>query len=332
MMGLNLQTFTILTITMLFSLSQEAYSGVVKRKIIKVSQANTQIRETQVMRISMPQKAPEKKFLEKTTLGYYHQFLGPTAGGTQGVTYNVFQEGINSPGSGFAPYQSFHVISLRQEINADWAVGGTLSMVNGYTDEVQNTDNKGQTFSNNGETQFFNARAFVSLPKLRFNSGTLFTTLSYEHPTSTISQSDDMRWGWVAAQSFALNLPSVRWSAGFMGQIYRIYYENNVKAPPFPGGTSTPLQTMIVSLGPYASYRFSDKWMLSSMMTFDWDQRGEQTESTQFNNNLSDRGRVTLTYFPQQIKYLQSVGLFTQALLKYTPDTTAFGADFSVRF
>ena len=141
-----------------------------------------------------------------------------------------------------------------------------------------------------------------------------------------------MRWGWVAAQSFALNLPNVRWSAGFMGQIYRIYYENNVKAPPFPGGTSTPLQTMIVSLGPYASYRFSDKWMLGSMMTFDWDQRGEQTESTQFNNNLSDRGRVTLTYFPQQIKYLQSVGLFTQALLKYTPDTTAFGADFSVRF
>jgi hypothetical protein len=61
MMGLNLQIFTILTITMLFSLSERAYSGVVKRKTIKVAQANTQIRETQVMRISMPQKAPEKR-------------------------------------------------------------------------------------------------------------------------------------------------------------------------------------------------------------------------------------------------------------------------------
>jgi hypothetical protein len=89
---------------------------------------------------------------------------------------------------------------------------------------------------------------------------------------------------------------------------------------------------MIVSGGPYLNYRFSDKWMLGSLLTFDWDQRGLQTSSQEFNNNLSDRGRVTLSYFPQKLKYLQSVGVFSQALLKFRPETTAFGADFSLRF
>ena len=319
----------------------KANAGVVSHNPVRIAQANTQggnyqtnnsQSQGQVLRMAMPQKSPEKKFLEDTTLGYYHQFLGPTAGGSPGVTYNVFQEGINSPGSGFAPYQSFHVASLRHKINRDWAVGGTLSMVNGYTDEVQNFDNNGQSFYNNSETQFFNARAFVSLPVLKFDIGSLYTTLSYEHPTSSISKNDNMRWGWVAAQSFALNLPNLKWNAGLMGQIYRIYYENNVKPAPFVGGTTTPLQTMIVSGGPYASYRFSDMWMLGSIVTFDWDQRGNQSGTTKFNSNLSDRARMTLTYFPQKIKYLQSVGLFTQALLDYSPETTALGADFSLRF
>jgi hypothetical protein len=293
--------------------------------------------QAQVLQIGMPQRSLGKRLLENTSLSYYQQFLGPTAGGPGGQTYNVFQEGTDDPGTGRAPLQSFHAVNLRHQINTSWAVGATLSAVNGYTDTVVNQSQavKGNTVTNKPDSSFFNARAYVSLPALAFRPGTLFTTLSYEAPTSSISKEDDMRWGWVAAQSFAFNLPNVKWTAGITGQVYRIYYKNNVKAPPFSpalGGRPTPLQTMIISGGPYVNYRFNDKWMVGSVLTMDWDQRGVQSGSRDFNNNLPHRGRVNLTYFPQQLKYLQSVGLFSQALLKYRNETTAFGADFSVRF
>jgi hypothetical protein len=296
---------------------------------------NQNTSDSQILKTSMPQKDLARRLLDNTTLNYYQQFLGPTAGGAGNMTYNVFQEGLDSPGTGFAPYQSFHAINLRHQINTDWALGATLTAVNGYTTAVKNQDLKGNYFSNAPETQFFNARGYLNLPPLKMAYGSLFTTLSYEHPTSSISKEDEMRWGWVATQSFAFNLPDVRWNAGIMGQVYRLYYKNNTKAPPFSpelGGRPTPLQTMIVSGGPYVNYRFSDLWMASSTVTFDWDQRGQQTGSTQFNNNLSNRGRMTITYFPQKINYLQSIGIFSQALLKFSPETTAFGADFAVRF
>lgn len=290
--------------------------------------------QAQVLQIAMPQKSLGQRLWENTTLGYYQQFLGPTASGSSTETYNIFQEGIDNPGSGRAPLQSFHAVNLRHQINTDWAVGATLSAVNSYTDKVQNKNPNGTTFENRPDSEWFNARAYVSIPSLVTSAGTLFTTLSFEAPTSSISKEDEMRYGLVASQSFAFALPDVRWNAGLTGQIYRIYYKNNVKAPPFSpalGGTPTPLQTMIVSGGPYVNYRFNDKWMLGSVLTFDYDQRGVQSGSRDFNNNLPHRGRVNLTYFPQ-IKYVQSVGLFTQALLKYRNETTAFGADFSVKF
>ena len=296
---------------------------------------NQNANQTQFIQTSMPQKSLGRRILENTSLGYYQQFLGPTAKGPGSQTYNVFQEGIDSPGTGKSPLQSFHAVSLRHQVTTNWGFGASISAVNGYNDGVENTDRSGSTFINGPDTQFFNARAFVALPPLRFSPGTLFTTVSYEHPTSSISKEDEMRWGWVLAQSFAFNIPNHRWSAGLMGQVYRLYYKNNVKAPPFSpafGGRPTPLQTMIVSGGPYLNYRFSDKWMIGSLVTFDWDQRGLQTGSREFNNNLSDRARVTVSYFPQRLKYLQSVGIFSQALLKFRPETTAFGADFLLRF
>jgi hypothetical protein len=310
---------------------------------LKVAQASNQgsfqnqsTNQSQLLQMSVPRKSFGRRLLENTTLGYYQQFLGPTAKGPGSETYNVFQEGVDAPGTGRAPLQSFHGISLRHQVSSNWTIGTGLSIVNGYSKkEIENKNATGDTFNNGAVTQFFNARAFVSLPTLKLPAGNIFTTISYEHPTSSISKQDEMLWGWVLAQSFAIKLPDIRWSAGLTGQAYRIYYKNNVKAPPFApefGGLPTQLQTMIVSGGPYVNYRFSDFWMLGSAVTFDWDQRGDQTGSLEFNNNLSDRARVSLTYFPQRIKYLQSVGVFTQALLRASPETTAFGADLTIKF
>jgi hypothetical protein len=261
--------------------------------------------------------------------------LGPTFSGKATETYNVFQEGLDDPGTGRAPLQSFHAITLSHQVSSLWVIGATLSEANGYTGKVVNKGEKGTTITNIPDSQFFNARVYVGLPPLKMKVGTFFTTLSLEAPTSSVSRNDNMRIGWVASSSLSFNLPSNYWSGGLTAQVYRIYYKTNTPTPQCNPGfvcNHIPLQTMIISGGPYLNYRFSDRWMMNSIMTFDWDQRGSQSGTNQFNNNLPHRGRIGLTYFPQKIKYFQSIGLFSQTLLKFRSKTTALGADFSLVF
>jgi hypothetical protein len=282
--------------------------------------------------ISNSTSTKRQSLLAPVSLTYYHQFLGPTLNGYSGQTYNVFQEAIDSPGSGKAPYQSFHGLNLRYEINSDWAIGTTMSAINSYTDNVESKDKNGNTIINNNNTQIFNARFYTTIPSLKTRSFSLFSTLAFEAPTSSISKENEMRYGLVLQNSLIINLPSFHWSTGIMTQVYRMYYKNNYLQPNCSSCSPTTYQTLIVSGAPFINYRFSDKWLWSNSVTFDWDQRGIQTGSREFNNNLSDRVRTTLSYFPQKIKYLQSVGIFSQALIDYKNETTAFGADFSVRF
>ncbi len=283
----------------------------------------------QVLQVQMPQKNLARRILENTTFTYYQQFLGPTMSGSGSETYNVFQEGVNAPGTGRAPLQSFHAVNLRYQINNDWAVGTSLAAVNGYTDEVNNNG-----IVNRPDTEFFNARAYVALPPLRLSFGTLFSTLSYEAPTSAISRDDGMTWGWVLSESFSFNIPNPKWSVGILAQYYRAYFEHerNVKPPQDFGYLPTQLQSVIISGGPYANYRVNDNWMIGSLITLDWDQKGVQTDSREYNNNLPHRGRLSVNYYPNNIKFISNVGVFAQALLKFRPETTAMGADLLVRF
>lgn len=289
-----------------------------------------------VLQINMGKKNFGSRLLEATSLSYYHQFLGPTLQGDSNETYNVFQEGLNTPRSGRAPLQSFHAARLTYQLNNNWAVGASLAAVNGYTPAVENRGGG----VNRPADEFFNARAFVVLPAWNNRIGTLYTTVSYEAPTSVVSRNDDMAWGWVLTNSFTFKGTGPRWSFGVLGQYYRAYYDHksNVKPPPpcpegyICSGTGTPMQTVIISGGPFANYRFSDNWQLGSVITLDWDQRGPQTDSREFNNNLPHRGRLGLSYFPSKLKYLTNIGVFTQALLKFRPETTAMGAEIAVKF
>ncbi|MFA5584864.1 MAG: hypothetical protein WDA09_11690 [Bacteriovoracaceae bacterium] len=293
------------------------------------SQTQSQAAGTNYMprlQAKLKQKSLGSKILSNTFLTYYQQFLGPTMSGPNNETYNVFQEGMDLPGTGRAPLQSFHSMNLRYRINNDWAVGSSLAVVNGYTSEV---DNDG--IVNRPEAEFFNARFYVNLPPARLKLGTLWSTISYEAPTSVTSRNNDMKGGLVISESFSFNLPSFKWNVGILGQYYRAYYNSNVLPAPFIGGYPINLQTVIISGGPYVNYRINDNWMVSSILTFDWDQRGNQTDKWEFNNNLPHRGRLSLNYFPS-MKYLTNVGVFAQALLKFRPETTAFGADFAIRF
>ncbi len=293
-----------------------------------------------VISIKMPQRGLWQKLREDTSFTYYQQFLGPTGKGPSSETYNVFQSaGVgNEKNSGRAPVQSFHAFNLRHQINPNWAVGTSLAVSKGYGSEVTNKNGDVNTPDN----QFFNARAYVNLPAARFNSGTLFSTISYEAPSSVISREQDMTWGWVVAETYAIKLPSYKWTTGFTAQAYRMYYKENTRVRPyfFPDGTQstiptvTEMQTLIVSGGPYLNYQATENWLLGSAVVLDWDQRGGQTNTTKYNNNLPHRGRLSASYFPysQTFKQLASVGVFAQALLKFRPETTAFGAEFSLKF
>jgi hypothetical protein len=279
----------------------------------------------QTLHMKIPKKSLGQRLWENTSVTYYQQFLGPTMDGPSTQTYNPFQGSTDAPGTGQAPLQSFHALNLRHQLNSDWAVGATLAAANGYTEAVTTNG-----VTNTPDTQLFNARAYVSVPSLKImNRATLFTTLAYEFPTSSISKDQNMRYGLVVTSSLAFNSPNPKWSYGLMGQWYRMFYEQDVVLR--PGYMPMQYQTAILSGGPYANYRFNDRWGFNSLITFDWDQRGVQTMSREFNNNMEDRFRAGFSYFPT-IKYISNVGIFTQGLLKYRPSTQAMGAEVAMRF
>jgi hypothetical protein len=288
-----------------------------------------QMAQAQVLQTQLPQESLGETLRKNTSLSYYHQFLGPTVGGPSGETYNVFVEG-NSP------YQSFHAAALKYTFNSDWAVGASMAAITAYGDSV--VDRKTGFENRNLRDEFYNVRLFVSLPSLKTSLGTLFTTVSYEAPTSVVSRLDNMQYGGVLAQSFALALPSPKWTAGVAWQFYRMVFEENVQNIPanfyFNGSTAVKIdrQTTIVSGGPYMTYRHNDNWGMNSSIIFDWDQRGDETQTTEFNNNLPDRARLGISYFPSRLKQIANVGIFTQGLLKYSSETHAVGGEFALKF
>lgn len=298
--------------------------------MLQVAQAQSPSNQAQVLQTEMPQRSFGRKILQDTTLNYYTQFLGPTVGGPSGETYNVFQEG-------FAPYQNFHAANIRYRVNSDWAVGASLAASNSYGDTVTSQQN-GLSQNTKVRDEFYNARAFVVIPSAKFDIGTLFTTIAYEAPTSVVAKSTDMQYGGVLTQSFAINLPSLKWTTGVAWQYYRAVYNQNTvsykKDALFEGSLAftEARQTTIFNIGPYLGYRFNDRWGVNSSMTFDWDQRGNQTGTSSFNNNLPDRARLGVSYYPSKIKQIANVGLFTQGLVKYTTDTQALGAELAASF
>jgi hypothetical protein len=299
--------------------------------------ANSQnsLQGNNVITTKMPKKTFGSMLLQRTSLSYYHMFLGPTLGGNMNETYNVFQEGTDQPNTGRAPLQSFQSALLRFDISNDWAVGASLAVSNGYTNEVVNRDQRGNV-TNRPDSQFYNARAHLYMPSFQLgNTVKIYSTLSYEAPTSVISRDDQMKFGAVLTENFALiTSPMSKWSGGVTGQIYRMFYENNQKGVPGCSPldcTPTQLQTQIVTISPYVNYRISDKWNWGNMLILDWDQRGVQANSREFNNNLPHRVRTTISYYPNRFN-ITNVGVFTQALVKFRPDTTAVGAEVALRF
>lgn len=318
----------ILLLTIQFTQAQTVSTG---------ANANSQnsLQNNNVISTKIPKKTFGDELLKKTSLSYYHMFLGPTLGGSANETYNVFQEGTDQANTGRAPLQSFQSALIRFDFNQVWGIGASLAMSNGYTNEVVNKSPNGNV-TNTPDNQFYNARAHLYVPSIDLKVATLFTTFSYEAPTSIISRDDNMHMGLVLTNNLAIKTDlTSKWAGGITGQVYRMFYGHNNQKK-IPGCAPdicipTQLQTQIITVSPYVNYRINDQWNFANMAIFDWDQRGVQANSREFNNNLPHRMRTTLTYYPQRY-FISNVGVFVQPLMKYKPSTTAIGAEIALKF
>ncbi|MBY0516306.1 MAG: hypothetical protein K2P81_05325 [Bacteriovoracaceae bacterium] len=261
-----------------------------------------------------------RKFTDQFSLSYYVSMMGPTLNGPMNQTYNVFLDGRS-------PIQLFHGINLRWQFDPKWAVGFTAAGVQHITKSV--TD-KGVV--NNNNSSMFNSRAYLATPPVELGPvATMFNTFAIEFPTTPGSVENEMKYGLVLSQSLTFKLPPSPLTAGWLTQLIRYKYRRATLPPPFIGGLPTPLQTTLITTGPYFNYQLAPQWQIASLLSFDWDQRGSQTDTLRFNNNLHDRVRLAINYF-FQTKPFTHVGLYTQALTNYSQATTIIGLDFSLKF
>lgn len=288
--------------------------------------------------------APEASFLERlrssTTLLGYMSYIGPTVAGPIDQTYNVFRT-VNKKNDAPSPQQMYLSGNLRFNINTNWSVGATLAATVDTTKRAKtgkyyyygNTvaENHWETLYNKPERTWYNARAYVTLPMLDLNKALLFNTISWEFPTSNDSKRDEMRYGIVLSQTLALRLPWPKITAGLNTQFIRYRYGRSVDPPPFPGGSPSPFQTTFVFINPYMNYALADTWQLAGQVMFDWDQKGHQTDTLQFNNNLPDRVRLGVNHYFTS-GHFKHVGVFMQGLTEPRSDRTLIGADMSVLF
>jgi hypothetical protein len=261
------------------------------------------------------------KFTQQFSLSYYLSMMGPTLNGPTNQTYNVFLDGK-------APIQLFHGINLRWQFDPKWAVGFTTAGVQHITQTVTNDNG----IVNNNDSSMFNSRFYLATPGVKLGSvASMFNTFAIELASTPGSVENEMKYGLVLSQSLTFKLPPSPLTAGWLTQIIRYKYHRATLPPPFIGGLPTPLQTTLITTGPYFNYQLAQQWQIATLLSFDWDQRGSQTDTLKFNNNLQDRVRLAINYF-FQTKPFTHVGFYTQALTNYSQATTIIGLDFSLKF
>jgi hypothetical protein len=261
-----------------------------------------------------------KKLAREISLGYYFSLMGPSPALPADQTYNVFLEDKG-------PQQTFHSLNLRWQFAAQWAMGITLSGVHHHTSPVKTE----QGFINDNNRTMFDSRVYLAVPSIDIGFAYVFNNFALEVPTTPISRDNEMKFGMVLSQTISVRNMPKKFSTGWLTQLIRYEYKRSTLPPPFVGGLSTPLQTTLLTTGPYLNYQLAEQWQIASILSFDWDQRGNQTDTLEFNNNLPDRFRLALNYF-FKTKPFTHVGIYTQTNTKPRDDNTIVGLDFSLLF
>lgn len=259
-----------------------------------------------------------KKLGREVSLSYYVALMGPSPGLEFDQTYNVFVEG-NSP------HQTFHSVNLRWQFHEKWAVGLTLAGIHHHTSPVKTK----QGFVNDNTRELFNSRVYLATPGLDLGFAKMFNNFAVELPTTVGSRANGLDYGLVLSQTVVLKLPPSRMTVGWLTQLIRYEYEQSTLPSRFAGFSGTPQQTTLLTTGPFLNFQLAEQWQIASLLSFDWDQRGNQTDTLEFNNNLPDRARLAINYFFKTAPFTH-VGLYTQTITKPALYNTILGLDFSM--
>lgn len=263
-----------------------------------------------------------KNFTKDFNFTYYAKYLGPSLGSGHkgGETFDRFNSGQNYTGGeieangAYEVYQAFR-LGYRFKNN------GVLSY--GVTFQEDLNDAQAKTYDENGKRMLNNQyRKGYSENNHRvaywtpiYSNSTFFISgsLYYEMPTTKSSQENDMNYGvgFQPTLGFFTSNPYIMTGINFSFErdVYKTseFYQNEGDMYP------TRYQVARVSLNPYFNYAVTEKTTLKSALLFDWDQKGNQAGTTNFNANMVDIMSLGASYrFTNNI----SGEFFVEAALK----------------
>ena len=240
-----------------------------------------------------------KKIGTDLNLNYYTQFLGPSLGGDyqSGATYNRFNSGQDYKGDSNDPtgsYQVFHAITIGYQLSLNSKIFYSYSFQDninkGIEYTVQNENGTESTYYRNKGPSDNNKRMGVNFFNVINNDYvSLSLTPFYEFPSTYGSETSDMNFGLGLIPSLSIKSNIIGLSYGVGAEIQRNFYDRNQHNDCETCNYPTRFQTLVVNVTPYLNYQISDLSTFKTSLQFDWDQQGDEVNSTEkFNKNLDD--------------------------------------------
>ncbi len=239
------------------------------------------------------------------TFNYYAKYLGPGVSGNlqQGATYNRFSTGQSWDGSeqdfrsSEQIYQSFR---LGYKLPRDMIVSYGVTYQDNIRKGIQSDDGErsyGRSFNNH--------RVALWVPNI-YDNGSVYLGSSFftELPTTQSSRDKDMQYGLGIQPTLGFYSGVAGLSYGVGASLERVFYPDNEFMPSWckqpgyscKGVMTTKRQVLTASITPFMNYSLNDQWTLSSTLSFDWDQDGDQAETLEFGNNMNDAWTVGASY------------------------------------
>ncbi|MBD65772.1 MAG: hypothetical protein CME62_11230 [Halobacteriovoraceae bacterium] len=242
-----------------------------------------------------------RKYTEKIYFNYFLQFLGPSLSPEyqNGATYNRFKTGQDFKGDELdyiGSHQLFHAITIGYKISHNVLINYGYTFQDDINKGIRYTDSFGDTQKRDKGVSDNNKRINLTVFNLVNNDYFYINNNFFYEISSTINSGvvQDMEYGLGIEPSINFYHDHAPLSTGVIFLIQRNYFKNNEVT--FEGNTfPTRYQTLLAQFAPYLNYRIDDYWQFKSSLIFDWDQRGDQVQSTEeFNKNMNDVGRVGL--------------------------------------
>lgn len=265
--------------------------------------------------------------MRKTSFRYFMSFTGPTLKGRKGdTTYSKFQTGFDRNGKkldGAQSINAFHNVGLSYQYTKNLRFSLSYSYDTFHGDDVKFRWPDGSEAQRTTRGSQYDPRVMFFLSNIYQNKFLGFSSgLGFDIPL--IDSSRDNKLNTTLVLSPSLYFKKVHWKfqTGINSMIEKFFYQEQERV------NSYNLKTLSIVVAPYLNYRLSNKWQLNSRVEFDWDQRAEQTNTTNFGHNMVNSYRLGFTHLSTQA---MNWGSFLEAIIGDTKlETTSVGAFFSL--